>query len=51
MVSRGDPKAIEMAKGKITNGILGFVILALAYSIVKLIGQIFGITVFTQIFA
>ncbi len=51
MLSRGDPKAIEGAKGKITNAIIGFIILLLAYVIVKLLGQILEIAVFTQLFS
>jgi hypothetical protein len=50
MTSRGDPKAIEGAKARITNAIIGFVILLLSYAIVKLLGQILGLTIFTQIF-
>ncbi|QQG41882.1 MAG: hypothetical protein HYV90_01055 [Candidatus Woesebacteria bacterium] len=50
MTSRGDPKAMQGAQGKITNALLGFVIIAVAYLFVKIIGQVFGITAFSGIF-
>jgi hypothetical protein len=52
MLSRGDPKATEAAKGKITNAIIGFIIITFAFTIVQIFGQIFGLqgTLFSQIF-
>jgi len=50
MLSRGDPKAMQSAQGKITNALIGFVIVIFAYVIVKLIGQIFGIEAFGTLF-
>ena len=52
MTSRGDPKAAQGAQGKITNAIIGFVIIIFAYIIVQLFGRIFGLqnTMFGQIF-
>jgi hypothetical protein len=52
MTSRGDPKAAQGAQGKITNAIIGFVIIIFAYFIVQIFGQLFGIenTLFGQIF-
>jgi hypothetical protein len=50
MLSRGDPKAMQMAQGKITNAIIGFVIVFFAYVLVSLIGRILGIGIFEQIF-
>lgn len=52
MLSRGDPKAMQAAQSKITNAILGFVIVFFAFIIVQLIGQILGLegTLFSQIF-
>jgi len=50
MLSRGDPKAIQSAQGKITNALLGFVIVFVSYWLVKLLGQIFGIEIFGDIF-
>ena len=52
MTSRGDPKAMQSAQGKITNAIIGFVIVIFAFFIVQIFGQVFGIqnTFFGQIF-
>lgn len=52
MLSKGDPKAIQSAQGKITNALIGFIIVVVAYSLVRLFGQLFGIqnTLFGQIF-
>lgn len=50
MTSRGDPKAMQSAQGKITNALIGFVIVIIAVSLVLLIGQLLGINVFSQIF-
>jgi hypothetical protein len=52
MLSKGDPKAVQAAQGKITNAVIGFVIVFLAYFIVQLLGQILGIkgTLFGQVF-
>jgi len=50
MTSGGDPKAMQGAQAKITNALIGFVIISFAFSIVSIIGKIFGITVFGNIF-
>lgn len=50
MTSGGDPKAMEAAKAKITNAITGFVIIFVAFWLVQLLGLIFGISQFRQIF-
>lgn len=50
MTARGDPKAVQMAQGKITNALIGFVIILLAYSIVSVLGQVLKIGAFSQIF-
>ena len=52
MTSRGDPKAAQGAQAKITNAVIGFVIIIFAYFIVQIFGQLFGIknTLFGQIF-
>ncbi len=52
MTSRGDPKAAQGAQAKITNAVIGFVVIILAFFIVQIFGQIFGIenTFFGQIF-
>lgn len=43
MTSKGDPKALEAAKSKITSAVIGFVIIAIGYLLVQLIGLIFGV--------
>lgn len=50
MLSGGDPKATESAKQKITNAVIGFVIIFVAYWLVQLLGIVLGITQFQQIF-
>jgi hypothetical protein len=52
MTSRGDPKAAQGAQAKITNALIGFIIVIFAFFIVQLFGQVFGIqnTLFGQIF-
>lgn len=43
ITSGGDKNALESARNKITNAIIGLVIVASAYAIFKLIGNFFGI--------
>jgi hypothetical protein len=52
MTSRGDPKAAQGAQAKITNALIGFVIVVFAFFIVQIFGQVFGIqnTFFGTIF-
>ncbi|HKC04998.1 MAG TPA: hypothetical protein VKC54_03940 [Patescibacteria group bacterium] len=50
MTSRGDPKAMQAAQGKITNAILGFVVVIISFALVRLLGQLFGINAFSQVF-
>lgn len=53
MTSRGDPKAMQGAQAKITNALIGFVIIIIAFFIVQLLGQLFGLqtnTYFKQTF-
>lgn len=45
LVSGGDPKAVEAAKGTITQAILGLVILVLAFLILVFIQKITGVNV------
>lgn len=40
---KSDPKAAEQAKATITSAVIGFVVVFVAYWIVKLIGSLFGI--------
>lgn len=46
LTSGGDPKAMEQAKGKITNALLGFIIILIAYWVVQIFEFIFKIQVF-----
>lgn len=52
MFSRGDPKAMQSAQAKITNALIGFVIVILSFTIVQLIGKILGLegTFFGKVF-
>ena len=50
MFAAGDPKKIQGAWGKITNAIIGFVIIFIAYWLTQLIGKIFNIEVINTIF-
>lgn len=50
MLSRGDPKAVQSAKDKITGALTGFIIIFAAYWLVQIVGKILGITAFEQIF-
>lgn len=43
MMSAGDSKAMESAKGKITNAVIGFIIVFLAYWITQLLEMILGL--------
>lgn len=51
MVSRGDAKAAGSAKSKITNALIGFVIVFVAYWIIRAIGVLFNIKGITDIFS
>ncbi len=50
MTSQGEPKAMQGAQAKITNAIIGFVIIIIAYFLVGLIGNLLGVTAFSNIF-
>jgi hypothetical protein len=50
MLSRGDPKAIQDAKAKITYALAGFAIIFVAYWVVQLVARILGLTDITGIF-
>lgn len=47
LTSMGDPKKAEAARGKLTNAVLGFVIIFVSYWIVQLIIYVFklGVTI------
>ena len=50
MTSGGDQKAVADAKGKITNALVGFVIIFVAYWIVQIVADVFGLTSISTIF-
>lgn len=50
MFSQGDPKSIAAAKAKITSGLIGFIIVFVAYWLVQAIGLILGLPDFQTIF-
>jgi ABC-type arginine/histidine transport system permease subunit len=43
MLSRGDPKAVQSAKDKITGAVVGFVIVFAAYWIVQIVATLLGL--------
>lgn len=51
LLSRGDPKAMQEARGVITNALIGFVIVFIAYWVVQLIGELLGLDVIMGIFS
>ena len=50
MTSSGDPKAMEGAKQKLTNAVIGFVIVFGAYWLVQIVAGILGLENITSIF-
>lgn len=50
MLSRGDPKAIQAARDKITGALIGFVIIFTAFWLVQIVASIFGLQPILQIF-
>jgi hypothetical protein len=50
MTSGGDPKAVQSAKSKITNALVGFIIVFVSYWIVQILGTVLGIEAITNIF-
>ncbi|HKB88107.1 MAG TPA: hypothetical protein VKC53_00510 [Patescibacteria group bacterium] len=50
MTSRGDPKGVQMAQAKITNALIGFVIIFFSYILVNIIARIFGVNAIITIF-
>lgn len=43
LTSGGDPKAVEAARNKITNAIIGFVIIFAAFLLIKVLENILGL--------
>jgi len=50
MLSRGDPKAMQSAKEKISGALIGFIIVFAAYWIVQILGRMLGIEAVIQTF-
>ncbi len=50
MLSRGDPKAVQSAKDKITSAVIGFIIVFVSYWLVQIVGTILGIEAITETF-
>lgn len=50
MLSRGDPKAVEMGKAKIGNALLGFLVILVSFFLVQLIAEVLGIQSIIDIF-
>jgi hypothetical protein len=48
--SLGDPKKTAMARGKITNALLGFLVVFVSYLIVQIVANIFNLTDLQSIF-
>jgi hypothetical protein len=47
MSSGGDKAALESARGKITNAILGIVVLLATFAVIKIVESFFGINILT----
>jgi hypothetical protein len=50
MTSAGDAKKMEQAKSRLTNALVGFIIVFAAYWVVQLVGVIFKLQSITTIF-
>lgn len=50
MTSAGDTKKLEAGKARLLNGVLGFIVIFIAYWAVQLAGKIFGLTEIQTIF-
>jgi len=46
LTSAGSPKKIESAKAKLTNAVIGFIIVFVAFWLVQILEVIFGLTIF-----
>ena len=44
----GDPKALESARSRITNAVIGLIIVVAAFAIAVIFTQAFGIDIFTK---
>lgn len=50
MTSKGDPKALEAAKARVTSGLMGFIIIFTAYWVVQIVGLLLGVPGFGGVF-
>ena len=50
MTSGGDPKKMQEAKGKLTNALVGFIIVFIAYWLVQIIASVLGLGKIGEIF-
>ena len=50
MTAKGDPKAIQGAQAKISNALIGFVIVIISYTLVTLFADLLGLGTFGNVF-
>lgn len=50
MLSRGDPKATASARDKITNALIGFVVILTSYLIIQILARVLNIQSIKNIF-
>jgi hypothetical protein len=50
MSSQGDEKQLNKAKKQITDALIGFVIVALAWWVIRILGTVFGISLLIPVF-
>lgn len=50
LTSAGDTKKLDMGKNKLTYGLVGFLLIFVAYWMTQLVGRIFGLDSITEIF-
>ena len=50
LTSAGDSKKLDAAKQRLTNAVVGFIIILTAYWVTQIAGNIFGITQITESF-
>jgi len=43
MMSQGNPEKVKSGRAKITTGIVGFILLAVSYLVVRFISSVFGL--------
>jgi hypothetical protein len=50
MYAGGDPKKVQAGWAKITNAVIGLVVVFLAYWLTRLLGSVFNISIINEIF-